>query len=435
MQQRFNNQSFHTLAFIMEHDYAGCAAVSPRMAAPFQANLDRVDFEQRVPLMSRLYEDHFVRSAVEYLGAVGDGAAILEIGETALYPEAMNCGFTARRFEGELVVTQVWADGRLEAGDRIAVINGYDIPAFAKQAKHVLFDQGGCRAHEAWDVALAFSRHFDVRRKNGQTERMKTQHFRAAAPCLHSSVADLGNGTLVIRPGSAAGGPLSALLRDRCATVESCGAVIDLRESTAMSEEDALALLPLVVGEPTNLEELPGFGPFYLWCSPNNCRMTADILAASAKAMESQGFGTEAEEAQVQADEIRNMSGEGFQLVDLTGGMRTPVEPFHPQVPVVLLADTATAGLAESLVRIAKLSGRSTVVGRSTRGTLDYTFPLTVSLDASYNVVYPAALSLEAHGGERINGVGITPDLPVEWSPNHLAGDPDLDRALALLGV
>lgn len=432
MQQRFNNQSFHTLAFIMEHDYAECETVTPRMAAPFQANLDRIDFEQRVPLMSRLYEDHFVRNAVEYLGTVGDGAATLGFERAALYPEALNCGFAARRFEDELVVTQVWEDARVKAGDRIVAVNGYDIPAFAQQAAHVLSDRRGEAAHEIWDVALAFSRHFDVRRSNGHAERLKTQHFRGASPHRASLVEDAGNGVWVVRPGAGTSEPLPALLQDDRTKAKPRSVVIDLRESTSMSEDDALALLPLLVDRATSLEELPGFGPFYLWCSPNNCRMTADALAAGAEAMESQGLFTEAEETRAQAAKIRTMTGQDFRLIDLANGARTLIEPQWPQTPVAVLADIATAGAAENLVRIAKLSTRSTVVGRPTRGTLDHTLPLTVALDAAYTVTYPAALSLEAWRGERVNGRGIVPDLPAEWSPSHLVGDPDLERALAL---
>ena len=433
VEQRFNNQSFHTLAFIMEHDFAGCEMVGPRMAAPFQANLDRIDFEQRVPLMSRLYEEHFVRNAVEYLGVAGGGAAALELGRAALYPEVLNCGFAVRRFGDELIVTCVWADERLRAGDRIVMVNGYDVPAFAKQAKPVLSDQSGDASHEVWDIVLAFSRHFDVRRGNGQTERLKTRHVRDEAPCKAPLPEDAGDGLWVVRLGRETDGRLAACLRDGFAGAEPRGMVIDVRESAEMDEEDALALLPLVIDEAAVLEELPGFGPFHLWCSPNNCRLTADILVASAEAMESQGLFADAAATRSQAEEIRSMSGRGFQQVDLAGNEITPVEPLWPGVPVVVLADIATAGEAEKLVRLAKDAARGTVLGRATRGTLDWRLPLTVSLDAAYSVRYPAALSPEAWEGNVVGGRGVTPDVAVTWGPAHLGRDVDLERALALL--
>ena len=388
MQQRFNNQSFHTLAFIMEHDYAECETVTPRMAAPFQANLDRIDFEQRVPLMSRLYEDHFVRNAVEYLGTVGDGAATLGFERAALYPEALNCGFAARRFEDELVVTQVWEDARVKAGDRIVAVNGYDIPAFAQQAAHVLSDRRGEAAHEIWDVALAFSRHFDVRRSNGHAERLKHStsgaHPRTGPPWSKTRETACGSSGPARGQASRSSAPAGRPHQSKTAQRSHRPARIDQHERRRRAGPAAFARR-----QGDKPRRTARFGPFYLWCSPNNCRMTADALAAGAEAMESQGLFTEAEETRAQAAKIRTMTGQDFRLIDLANGARTLIEPQWPQTPVAVLADIATAGTAENLVRIAKLSTRSTVVGRPTRGTLDHTLPLTVALDAAYTVTYP----------------------------------------------
>lgn len=430
MQQRFNNMSFQTLAFVMEHDYAGHAAMPGKTAAPYRANLDRMDFEQRVPLMSQLYEDHFVRNAVEYLAHANDPRVELTFGAQALCPEIMSCGFFVRRFGNDLVVTRVCGETRVNVGERIVRVNGYDVADYARQARPVLGDATGDVTHELWNTAMAFSRHFDVLCPDGSMQRLKTEHYRVERPVSKAAVEMLPGGIVLVRPSTGVARELQAAL----GTAGACGVIIDLREVTSLDEDTALAILPLLIHEPVTLEELPGYGPLHLWCSPNNCRALASILTGAARAMEAQGQISDAKKTRAQAAEICDMAGQGFCLVDMNGGSQTPIVPLMPHVPVAVIVDTATSSLAENLTRIAERFGRATLVGRATRGSLDYALPITVRLDAAYSVTYPAAMSLEAFQGERINGIGIVPQVCVPWTPEHLSSDRDLERALACVG-
>ena len=80
---------------------------------------------------------------------------------------------------------------------------------------------------------------------------------------------------------------------------------------------------------------------------------------------------------------------------------------------VVILVNEHTTGSAEMLTQFAKENGLATIVGSKTPGRL--VSRTATKLKAGYRLIVPVAAYVSAKGTQ-IEGNGIEPDVPVEWS-------------------
>ena len=86
-------------------------------------------------------------------------------------------------------------------------------------------------------------------------------------------------------------------------------------------------------------------------------------------------------------------------------------QSFHGRV--VILVNEHTTGAAEMLVQFAQENGLGTVVGNKTPGRLVSRSAFKIGND--YRIVIPIGAYVSWRGS-RIEGKGITPDVPVDWS-------------------
>jgi carboxyl-terminal processing protease len=86
-------------------------------------------------------------------------------------------------------------------------------------------------------------------------------------------------------------------------------------------------------------------------------------------------------------------------------------QSFHGRV--VILVNEHTTGAAEMLVQFAQENGLGTVVGNRTPGRLVSRSAFKIGND--YRVVIPIGAYI-SWKGNRIEGKGITPDVPVDWA-------------------
>ncbi len=149
----------------------------------------------------------------------------------------------------------------------------------------------------------------------------------------------------------------------------------------------------------------------------------------------------------------------------------TAVPLVHRPRKSVIVCGRETAHAGEWLVRAASVCPHVTTLGRATRGSIDHTCLLSRELDNDFALVYPTAIYRWAYesaaGGAAganndasdtadmsanttvpqvaglsessaiaaTRGRGITPDVVVPWTPEHLSADIDLQRALETLGM
>ena len=86
-------------------------------------------------------------------------------------------------------------------------------------------------------------------------------------------------------------------------------------------------------------------------------------------------------------------------------------QSFHGRV--VILVNEHTTGAAEMLVQFAQENGLGTIVGHKTPGRLVSRSAFKIGND--YRIVIPIGAYVSWRGN-RIEGKGITPDVPVDWS-------------------
>jgi C-terminal processing protease CtpA/Prc len=103
---------------------------------------------------------------------------------------------------------------------------------------------------------------------------------------------------------------------------------------------------------------------------------------------------------------------------------------FHRKI--VILANEHSTGAAEMLIQFAQENRLATVVGSKTPGRL--VSRTGIKLGNGYTLVVPVAAYM-SWNGTQIEGKGVSPDVPVDWSLEAaLAGrDPQLERALGTL--
>ena len=106
-------------------------------------------------------------------------------------------------------------------------------------------------------------------------------------------------------------------------------------------------------------------------------------------------------------------------------------QSFHGRV--VILVNEHTTGAAEMLAQFAQENGLGTIVGNKTPGRLVSRSAFKIGND--YRLVIPIGAYV-SWKGNRIEGKGITPDVPVDWSYEEaLHGrDNQLSKAIQVAG-
>ena len=105
-------------------------------------------------------------------------------------------------------------------------------------------------------------------------------------------------------------------------------------------------------------------------------------------------------------------------------------ETIHPRGNrTLLLIDSFCEGPAESFALLAKKEGRAKLLGRATRGSLDYSGMITVLLSQEISFTYPMSITRSAREGEGFLGRGVQPDVFLPFTPEEATRDILLHRA------
>jgi carboxyl-terminal processing protease len=107
-------------------------------------------------------------------------------------------------------------------------------------------------------------------------------------------------------------------------------------------------------------------------------------------------------------------------------------KPFAPLLPLALLMDDISASSSEMLALAVRDFKLGPLIGTKTAGALGHT--------AAYPLGDGSAISVtvdeyESRGGEKVNGIGVTPDITVERSIDDLVAgrDPQLKSGVEYL--
>ena len=200
--------------------------------------------------------------------------------------------------------------------------------------------------------------------------------------------------------------------------------VIDVRACTGGIEQAAYPLLDWLFGEATTLDALIGTQTVLTNYSTGACKARIAQFEQLKGLLVAQGAGDTVAWLEQGIQAARDNCGKGYVREELQAAdIAVKAAPEGQRVAVLTSGTTSDA--AEWLAQVASKSSRVTLVGEPTRGTLDYSNPVSVVFDGRFVFTYPMTKTLEASQGKGICGKGIAPSLACP-------ADEALEQALGL---
>lgn len=186
--------------------------------------------------------------------------------------------------------------------------------------------------------------------------------------------------------------------------------VIDMRDCTGGVEQAAYPLLDWLFDEPTTLEVLIGTQRVLTNYSTGACKARIAQFTQLKTLLEAQGAGDTTAWLDQGLQAAQDSMGKGF-VEESLAPAQLDIAAAPADQCVFLLTSGRTADAAEWLASVAKKSTRAKQVGQATRGTLDYSNPVTLAFGDRFVFTYPMTKTVEADQGRGIRGTGILPDI------------------------
>lgn len=186
--------------------------------------------------------------------------------------------------------------------------------------------------------------------------------------------------------------------------------VIDMRDCTGGVEQAAYPLLDWLFDEPTTLETLIGTQQVLTNYSTGACKARIAQFTQLKALIEAQGAGDTTAWLDQGLQAAQESMGKGF-VEESLAPAQLDIAAAPAGQRVFLLTSGHTADAAEWLASVAKKSTRAKQVGQATRGTLDYSNPVTLAFGDRFVFTYPMTKTVEAAQGRGIRGTGILPDI------------------------
>ena len=186
--------------------------------------------------------------------------------------------------------------------------------------------------------------------------------------------------------------------------------VIDMRDCTGGVEQAAYPLLDWLFDEPTTLETLIGTQQVLTNYSTGACKARIAQFTQLKALIEAQGAGDTTAWLDQGLQAAQESMGKGF-VEESLAPAQLDIAAAPAGQRVFLLTSGRTADAAEWLASVAKKSTRAKQVGQATRGTLDYSNPVTLAFGDRFVFTYPMTKTVEAAQGRGIRGTDILPGI------------------------
>ncbi len=345
-------------------------------------------------------------------------------------PAGETAGFSVRSHKGKLYVVFAGQEKRVRPGDQILTL-GKLPPALYRQrmGRNILGDE--VEEREDWGLVLQAAGTCLVKHRSGIDENLLLGSYPVKRKLPALSGRKIGTDTLYLNlPHFARPEEVARLLTSKKKSLEQCSRLIlDLRLCAGGDEEAFIPLLDYVFPEPVPLASLYDEPGLYTNYTENNCRRKGQMLE-----IWKESAGEEMAAAlQALSAELREKSGSGFiwEADEEMAEDDTVVGGRGSFKKVILLTDVSCGYAGETFVSLCRKSSRAEVIGRPTRGTIDYCNPVSVNFDNRFVFTYPMSKTRAAAKGRGVSGRGIQPDIYIPWSEEECLEDRLLQEALA----
>lgn len=344
--------------------------------------------------------------------------------------------FRVHRYEDILYVTEVTKDTPLTVGDKIVSIDGEPVKVFYEKYEECFFGESVERQTPQWNFILKYTdrlgyirgsgtdiKYWDVELIDWDNQDNKYSYKKITPSVSYLKIEDFMDANRI-----------SSILAENDLELRATrNLVIDVRGNSGGNDYACEPLLKYCLPKGKRLRDLElaeddiqRYGQEILY-SERNCDARIEIIDELIQASKSED---EKEFLENAVKELRNLRGKGF--------IQEAIEDDSSVIgdsdveKVVILTDSSCCSAGDAFVNLFKRLPKVKVFGRPTQGILDYS-NVAYALFDEYAFIYPTSRLLALDYGKGIMGKGIAVDEYIEWTPEHLERDVDLDYALNII--
>ncbi len=414
---------FDDITRIIRKDYAGAKEIkNPSESADFAQNLATA-FK-----MKKLDDVYFLRVMRQYLATLRDKNLRLTLADNDHFKNGTR-GITVRCYEKELYVTSS-EDERIHVGDKLGKVNAKSPKWYLEHlTKNILWSD--VQERMDWSEFLNSSERVRVDRPDGTKEFMDLKNF-PLPEAAKEVVAEMPDAhTMYLRIDHFLDEDMvQKAIDENAAVLDICDRIIvDLRKNIGGYENAFYPLLPYVVDSTMMLSEFMGEQGIYTNFTKRNCNRRINQMKPFLES-EDEDIRRIAQEL---TEEAKERAGAGFiyeKDEDLIAHDQKIEARGHARM--IFLVDSTTEDAAETLIQQSKRMKRVTVVGRPTRGTIDYSNIMTIAYEGGFRFSYPISRSRDCEKGRGVMDKGIAVDEYVAWTPEEIGKDLILAKALEI---
>ena len=338
-------------------------------------------------------------------------------------------GFSTRRFDDKLHVTEVTDEACLEIGDALLSLDGTPIRVLIEKHERELFELVAER--ENWKPIIQRYSSCEVESRDGTVKTMELKQYANQNRKPEFKVDRLNDGVLFMSlPSFADVKVVEVMLEEYQEHLETAEKlIIDVRKNGGGSDLAFRNLLPYLFPEGETSIPLEDSIQEYN-CTRRNVELTAKVFNQFLEDIDDE---TVKKNLNKYVEDMTKNVGQGFKILEEESPAINIQGKALPE-KVVALSDVKCASASEALIELCKESPKAAVIGRPTAGVNDYSNLVIEEWEGLFELWYPT--SRMAGMNKKADGEAVSiihPDIHIPWTPTHITRDVDLEKALEFL--
>jgi hypothetical protein len=412
---------FEDITEIMAKDFAGAEQrIYPDAQQPFLAFCSQLDAQYN-------FEDEQLFNFIQlYLQTIGSPKVTFSIRPHHGY-QPYTRGFSVRSDGSDLFVSAVNGETRVQPGERILKLN-YASPASFHSIASLLQHEVSISERDRWDAYLNHAKVMLVEHTDGTQEKIILQKFPlCAAPAAQFSGQTLTDGAFYLRIDHFNDANVITHLIETYQETFALARhlVLDLRQNDGGIYEAFLPLLPYLCDHELSLNEFIPDNAVYTRYTSRNCDLSLKQLRPYCESPDAAIRAA----AETFCAEIEAHRDQGWTLQeDPLSEEKIPCQ--RVAETITLLTDSSCEDEAERFALACRRFSGVRLVGRPTRGSLEYSNPVSVDYGYGRTFTYPISRSVACQAGQGYAQHGVPVDIYIPWSPAEINEDRILTQAL-----
>lgn len=326
-------------------------------------------------------------------------------------------GFSVRRFEDVLYVTETRQELRLRVGDKITHSDGVDIPSLANIYSKRLEEKDNER--QLWNVVLCRLSSITVQREDENVE-IELSDYKSEPYQSSHDFRIIDNDTAVLKiTDFAEEKPIFDIIESNKKVLDEIkNLIIDVRVNYGGNDEFYFSLLHYIFDRNVLFKDLfTEDEAMYTNYTKRNCDLwIAELEGYMEQELDDSTIQSLKEDIQM----VKENYDKGF--IEVPEETDFEIKGTSTPENIYILSDYHCGSSGENFISNAKKSGKVTVVGRPTMGIMDYFNVVTVDY-GDFEFWYSIS---KMHENSFTYGKGIQPDVYIPWTPAHLEEDQDI---------